>query len=235
MFNHSKRNEPDFGNNGKIDEIEQTLKSMWELVTKMSDDIFEIKRSMGLGADLRKGRRTDRAITELIEIAIKQNPSLHPYSIFDLIAFHLAFSEDIDTDIYTRTRIGAMHDEVFEDETKRKKFDDWENKNKEYWVHRIKSSMGSICEWGYGDGSYDHELSIKTDDEKGEDSKIYDLMRISPDFKKFKYRMDNREIVHFGIMNESERAQCLKAVASEIDKKYINDLFEKSQSAKKDD
>ncbi len=100
--------------------------------------------------------------------------------------------------------------------------------------------MSWINDWGLKNCGY--EFSVKVidksdeDDEEGEkDVKIYDLMAGSPDFRRFKYRIDTTEISYFGIMGEDERDRCLKAAVSEIDKKYINDLFEKSQSAKKDD
>ncbi len=57
-------------------------------------------------------------------------------------------------------------------------------------------------------------------------------MKDSPEFKKFKYRIDTQEIIYFGMMSLEEKEQCLKVSISEIDKRHIEELYRKSQSAK---
>jgi hypothetical protein len=195
----------------------------------MSDDVFEIKKKLGLEGELHEGKRSDLGISNLIKIAIKRHPFLHPCSIFDEISFHIAFSDGVDTRIYSKFKLPDGGTDVFEDEVKKKIFDDWVSKNKEYWVRQIRMTMGEVCGWKLFDGL--KESSVKTS-ENEDGVKIYDLMRDSPEFKKFKYRIDTQEIIYFGMMSLEEKEGCLKANISEIDKKYIEELFKKSQTAK---
>lgn len=231
MFNRNKENNscPSSDDNN-IERMEETLKCMWELITTVSDDIAEIKNKLGLANQLHKGKRSDSGIYNLIDIAIKQNPILHPCSIFDeVLSYHLAFSDGVDTKIYSKFKLPDGGTDIFEDETKRKVFDDWVSKNKEYWVRQIKMNMGEICGWKTLDSLKESSVKVA---ENEDDSKIYDLMKVSPEFQKFKYRIDTQEIAYFGVMSIDERNKCTNAVISETEKKYINELFEKSQSAK---
>ncbi len=219
MGNRNKEDGP--SNDENFERMEESLKCVWELVTTVSDDIFEIKNKLGLEAELHKGKRSDSGIANLIDIAIKQNLKLHPCSIFDeVLSYHLAFSDGVDTNIYIRTKV-----DVFEDETKRKAFNDWVSKNKEYWVRKIKSRIGEICGWGLLDALKESSLKVAENDDI---PKIFDLIGFSPEFKK----LDTREIAYFGVMSIDECNKCIDAVISETEKKYINELYEKSQSAK---
>ncbi len=227
MFKHDK--EDSTSHNDKFESFEENLNHIWELITTVSDDVFEIKRKLGLEAELHKGKRSDLGIHNLLKIAVKQHPILHPSSIFDEVSYHIAFSDGVDTRIHTSYRLPDGGTDVFEDETKKKIFDDWVSKNKEYWVRQIRMTMGEVCGWKLFDGL--KESSIKTSE--NEDSvKIYELMKDSPEFKKFKYRIDTQEIIYFGMMSLEEKEQCLKVSISEIDKRHIEELYRKSQSAK---
>lgn len=228
MFNREEEGSSQLSNDENFERVEESLKRIWELVTTISDDIYEIKKKLGLDAELYKGKRSDIGIAHLIEIAIKQNPALHPCSIFDKISYHLAFSDEVDTKIYTEFELPDGGTDVFEDEAKRKVFDDWISKNKERWVRKIRIEMENTFGWDLFDNLKESLVKV---DENDDSTKIYDLMKSSPEFRKFKYRIDTQEIAYFGVMSIDERNKCTDTVSSENEKKYINELYEKSQLA----
>jgi hypothetical protein len=229
MLKRNKEDNTCHNEDNNFERIEETLKYMWELISTMSDDIFEIKKKLGLEGELHKGRRSDLGISNLIKIAIKQHPMLHPCSIFDEVSFHIAFSDGVDTRIYSKFKLPDGGTDVFEDEAKSKLFDDWVNKNKEYWLRQIKMYMAEIYGWKLFDSLKESSVKVPENDNS---SKICDLMLASPEFKKFKYKIDTQEIVYFGAMSLAEKEQCFKLSTNEVDKKYIEELYKKSQTAK---
>lgn len=228
MFRQNKDESSADSNNSE--RLEDRINNIWEIVTTISDDIFEIKKKLGLESELCQGKRSERGLRNLLKIAVKQYPILHPSSIFDEISYHLAFSEGIDTRIHVSYKLPDGGDDVFEDETKKKIFDDWVKDNKDYWVRKIKITMGEVCGWGFFDALKESSVKI-LENEDSRTPSIYNLMEISLEFMKFKYQINTREISYFGKMNLEEKERCLKACIREIDKKCVEALYRKSQMA----